>query len=541
LPHQIQAILLAQVRTLRNFYMKASVGSTLLTMLMTVLWYGAWAIAGGAAAWALGGGLEKGLLHRAVPNALLFVMFFWQFFPLVMASTGALLDIRRILVYPIPPGQLFLLEVLLRITTGLEMMLVVLGGMAGILLNPKLPAWGVVSLAAFALLNLLLASALKTVLARVLEKKGAREALTLLFVFAVMTPQLLAFRGVPGWLESAVDRVPDVMASMPWGSAGLLAVGDSSWRLWISLTGWLAAMWWFARTQFQATLRLDAQSSREKPAEELARENRRRGWLEWFYEMPSRLFRDPLGGLIEKELRFLTRSARFRLILLMSCTFGQLIWIPQIYGRSPGHGIVSGNYLTLASLYSLLLLGDVLFWNVFGFERLAVQAWFIMPVRLSKVLAAKNMVAVFFVYLVQAVIATAGSLLRLPFGWTQVGEAAGVTGVYILFLMAFGNLTSVYYPRAVNPGQAMRNASQAKTQLLLILVYPVVALPLMLAYGARYAFASEWAFFAALAVDLLIGAGFYWVALESAAKAAEVRKERILTALGEGEGPIAMA
>ena len=43
--------------------------------------------------------------------------------------------------------------------------------------------------------------------------------------------------------------------------------------------------------------------------------------------------------------------------------------------------------------YALLLLGDVAFWNVFGFDRSAAQAYFIAPVRLSSVLVSKNLAA----------------------------------------------------------------------------------------------------------------------------------------------------
>ena len=69
------------------------------------------------------------------------------------------------------------------------------------------------------------------------------------------------------------------------------------------------------------------------------------------------LLGDPLGALIEKEVRFLSRSPRFRLVFLMGFTFGLLIWLPVALGRQGvSQSFLSGNYLTVVSVYSLLLL-----------------------------------------------------------------------------------------------------------------------------------------------------------------------------------------
>ena len=43
-------------------------------------------------------------------------------------------------------------------------------------------------------------------------------------------------------------------------------------------------------------------------------------------------------------------------------------------------GVLLGNYLTVVSVYSLLLLSEVCFWNSFGFDRSAAQIYFLAPV-----------------------------------------------------------------------------------------------------------------------------------------------------------------
>ena len=62
---------------------------------------------------------------------------------------------------------------------------------------------------------------------------------------------------------------------------------------------------------------------------------------------------------------------------------------------------------------------------------------------------------------------------------------------------------------------------------------------MLLAYGARYAFDSNFAFFAFLAFAAALGAVVYWVALDSAVKAAERRRELIITELSRTAGPVA--
>jgi ABC-2 type transport system permease protein len=71
------------------------------------------------------------------------------------------------------------------------------------------------------------------------------------------------------------------------------------------------------------------------------------------------------------------------------------------------------------------------------------------------------------------------------------------------------------------------------------MIYPIAFLPAGLAYLARWAFDSQIAFFAVLAVDMLIGLVIYRIALDSAVADAERLKEKMVTDLSAGEAPIA--
>jgi ABC-2 type transport system permease protein len=297
---------------------------------------------------------------------------------------------------------------------------------------------------------------------------------------------------------------------------------------------WTLGAYVFGRSQFERGLHFDAAEASSRGTS-LRRVSR----LEWWYQLPNALFRDPLGALIEKELRFLSRAPRFRLVFLMGFSFGLLIWAPIAFGRSSAqHTFLTDNYLTMVSVYALLLLSDALFWNCFGFDRSAAQVYFLVPVNMSKVLAGKNLAAAFLVLVEIVAIALVCAALRLPVTGLEILEAFAVTCVLTLFVLAVGNLSSFYNPRAVNPVKAMKTAAQSRSQALLMLAFPVTLTPVAMAYLARYAFDTEWAFFAVLGAGALLGVLVYGYSMQVALKAAVDRRERIISALSQGEGPI---
>ena len=82
----------------------------------------------------------------------------------------------------------------------------------------------------------------------------------------------------------------------------------------------------------------------------------------------------------------------------------------------------------------------------------------------------------------------------MPVTLAKLAECYAVTAVMTLLLLAVGNLESVYYPRPVNPGHSWRSAAAGRFQAFLMLLYPMVSIPVVLAYLARYAFESAMGF-----------------------------------------------
>jgi ABC-2 type transport system permease protein len=530
--NQAGAIVWAQWRSTRNHLPRSNVGGLVFTGGLTAIWYLGFAYLAALAGILLSRPNELAAFRKLLPAALLICFLYWQVIPVMLTSMGASLDLRKLLVYPVPNRALFTIEVILRVSTAVEMMLILIGAAIGLLLNPAVPVWAPFTLALFVLFNLYCSTGIRDLLVRLLARKRIRELVVFLVVIAAALPQLMLFRGSGTRVRQFFGGEPSAL--LPWTAAARLALGEFSWLNLGVLLAWTLVAYAFGRSQFERGLRFDA-------AEASARRSstRRVSRLEWWYQLPNALLPDPLGALIEKELRFLSRAPRFRLVFLMGFSFGLLIWAPIAFGRaSAQHSFLTDNYLTMVSVYALLLLSDALFWNCFGFDRSAAQVYFLVPVKMSTVLAGKNLAAAFLVLMEITAIALVCALLRLPLSGLQILEAFGVTCVITLFILAVGNVSSLYNPRAVNPMKAMKTAASSRAQALLMLAFPVTLAPVALAYLARYAFDTEWAFFGVLICGAMVGVMAYLYSMQSALKAADERREQIIGALSSGEGPI---
>jgi hypothetical protein len=129
-------------------------------------------------------------------------------------------------------------------------------------------------------------------------------------------------------------------------------------------------------------------------------------------------------------------------------------------------------------------------------------------------------------------------LLRLPVTVSKMTEALVVTLIVGLYLVGLGNLSSVHFPRALNPEKVSQGGAGSRMQALLFLLFPLALLPVFLAFWGRYVFSSQAVFYVLLGFAGLLGAVFYWIALDSAVNAAIRRRELILTELSRSEGPV---
>jgi ABC-2 type transport system permease protein len=529
--NQARAILWAQWRTLRNSFPR---GGVAWSAVVGVGWYGFWLLAAISTARLAANPANLGTMKAVLTGGLLLVFLYWQVVPLLMAATGASLELRKLKVYPIPASQLFSIEVMLRVTAAVEMLLIVMGLAFGILLNPAMPKWTALALAPYIFFNLFLAVGLRDLVVRILAHKRIREVAFLLLMICAGLPQLLMLRA-PGGGRGLRALMGDAWIGWPWTATANLMERELIEQSLAIVLAWALAAALFGYWQFKTSLSFDAQAA----SATAARSPRPDGLVERFFRLPSLLFRDPLAALIEKEIRFLVRSPRFRLVFLMGFTFGAVICLPLTLGRGGvGKAVLGANYLTAVSVYSLLLLSGVCFWNSFGFDRSAAQFYFLAPVPFARVLIGKNLSAVFFILVEISAVTIVCAFLGMPLSISRLAEAYSVAGVLTIFLLGVGNLLSVHQARAVDPATSFRSSAAGRVQAMLFVIYPLASIPAGLAYLARWAFDSEAAFFAVLAFDAVVATIVYRIALQSAVDAADRLKESMIAALSAGDGPI---
>jgi ABC-2 type transport system permease protein len=518
----IAAILRAQWLSMRF-----STRGRIATLVVACIWYGMWAVGAWAAAIGIAGASAADL-RLYLPVGLAGVFLYWPLMPVISASMGSGLDLRKLLAYPIPHEKLFTVEVLLRLTTAMEMLILLAGGAAGLIAGRSASVWLALVLPLFVVFNLLLSSGTRSLLERLLARRRLREVIVLLTTMLWVLPRLLMSMGYEG---RSMARIGSAMQSVafPWTAASHASMGISPALGLLSLVAWVAAAGWFGRWQFERGLRYDP------TAAQATRDVRGRSRADRLYRLPSLLFPDPLAAIVEKELRSLARTPRFRTVFIMGFTFGLAVWFPVVASES---GPRSSWFLTVVCVYGLTLLGQVSYWNSFGFDRGAAALYFAAPVPMSRVLAGKNLAALIYIYLEVGMIIVVTSVLRISAGWAQAIETLVVMGICALYLLALGNLGSVNYPRGLS-GDRVSSGGGRGFQGFLFLIYPVALLPVGMAYVARYAFENEIIFGLVLAISGVIGAVFYWIALESAVNAAGRRREQIVQELSRSDGPVA--
>lgn len=298
---QIRAILWAQFRSFRNFWPRTSVG-TIAVGLVSLIWYGIYVSAAVALAIFLPQTSLRDL-NRYLPVGLLSMLLFWQVFPLMTLSTGRSLELNKLLIYPIRDQTLFVMEVLLRVTTSPETMIVLAGLIVGLWRHSAVSKAGAIAPLLYLPMNLFLSLAIREFLRRFLARERLRALLVVLMLAISVLPSLIFNTGFGEKLQpilAAAARVPVA----PWFELSSLTLGRNVLAAFVLTCVWIAVAYWLARRAFAYSTSID------QTAFQIVRAPSRTtsstpGLLG---RLSSMLFRDPLAALIEKEFRVLLRS-----------------------------------------------------------------------------------------------------------------------------------------------------------------------------------------------------------------------------------------
>ncbi len=367
---------------------------------------------------------------------------------------------------------------------------------------------------AFTAMNILVSAGIRHWVERFFLKRKFKEVFFVILALAGFVPQLLLYGHVKKPLS--LLRFAPSQLLWPWATAAHLMLEDQILISILVAGAWICASLLFSRRQFEKSLRFDGASVKK------ALEPERSGISEKIFRLPSRFLPDPLAALVEKELRTLVRILRFRMTYGMSCIFGILMIAPQMRLQRQGSGFLQYALLLMA-LYGLLMMGQITYWNSFGFDRSAIQGYFSWPIRFRDALIAKNLTVIVLIIPQFALVSLVAVGLRLPSSPGKILEAFAVVAIAAGFYwFPLGNMSSVRMPRAMDPDKM--NQMGNKMQALSILAAPFVLIPVVLAYWARSVFESNIVFAGLLTVAAILGGIFYTVGLESAVKSATERQ-----------------
>lgn len=369
------------------------------------------------------------------------------------------LDLGRFLVYPLPPGRLWLFGLaggLAGDPVGLTWALLLGGIFAGAAVGRPGP-WLLglaLDLALFAAATVLLVALVHELLAILARRRWAREILLGLavaggvaiglslvgaprpgYAWRQALPLLSALKWL-AWPAALAARAARHLygghpaAALPWLAALALAA---------AATGWLAFRLALAAARGAGS---GGETGAARPGD---------GW---------RLgpWRGRFSALLEKEGKYLLRHPLVRVSALVGPVLGALVaWKITPHLPAEAGEVVRALPLLAFALYTHMAM-QVFWLNAFGWDRGGVRELFLAPLDLSQVLAAKNL-ALHGVS--TGVFAATAALMLAAGGWVPAWALAAAVALHAGLAPAFyglGNLVSVLNPRAA-PFALRRNAS----------------------------------------------------------------------------------
>ncbi len=543
---QRSALADVQLRTLwHSLRVSEGRGGTFVSLALALLWYGFWLVAAAGLA-ILPHFIGSEDIITLLPGFLLFMMGYWQISPVLTMSLGVSLEYRKVRVYPISVPTLFLVECVLRLGTGSEVLTILAGLWLGLVTaSPLSPFDLTLGFGLFVLCNVFLSAGIRNFIERAFRHRRLREISIVFFISVLVLPQMLLWSPrLRQFLKQALFGLADFPAwLLPSSAAAEISLGEARGSDWLVMAVMIGLAGWFGYRQFLKSARGVVETVEESSYATDA-EGRARGPLaDRLLSRWTGVFSDPLAVMIEKEIKYLWRSPRFRLPFFMGFTFGVFAWLPIMsqWSRPGTMEWMRQSSPALISLYAFLLLGPVMFLNRFGFDRAAVKCCFWLPLGLKPLLAAKNLASAFFGAVEVLLIIAMCWVFGLVTEAFQVVEALMVGVIALLYLSAIGNHMSVRFPIPSDPERISRagtgHGARAFVQFLL---FPISLSPILAAFLARYFLQSETAYFAMLAASTIAGVAIYFGSLGASARFGHRNREHMVMCLSQTEGPIAI-
>jgi ABC-2 type transport system permease protein len=473
---------------------------------------------------------------------MLAVFLFWQFLPLLLATSTTSFDFRSLLRFPLRYSVFFLLSLAYALFDpaalgSLLWLACIAAGIAWAQLD--LLPWTLLVLAVYAGMNLILSRMVFSWLERLMARRRTREALAAIFLLCLLSFQLVSAFG-SRWQRRLKPHARAALAALqpfPPGLAGraLAAGAEGNAPAALVSTGLLGAyalafghlLHRRLRAQYRGEDLGESPAATASPAAASAAS---------FSSASSASFGSsflpgPVAAVFDKELRYLYRNSMtalnlvlpLLLIILFSFTWS---------GPRRGAGLITRSpelAFPGAVAYMFLILAPFAH-NSFAFDGRGIQLLLAAPVPFRAVLLGKNLLFGLIVAVETAVVWLMVSILfRPPGAWMALATIAGVLFALLIHFMV-GNWLSLAFPRRFEFAQYRRRASGVSVLVGLLLQIALMgffAIVFVLARGFRRAWLLPLILFILSAIALAA----YRVTLERFTRFAAEKREVLTTQL----------
>ena len=475
--------------------------------------------------------------------AILFwsIFLFWQLFPVMASAFAENIDSSNLLRFPLSFPSYFLVRVVFGASDPSTFVgsLWLLGLSVGVAVADLslLPLTLLVCLL-FAVFNLLLARAIFSWFERWLATRRAREIMGVVFLVFVISLQFLnpvlqhVSRSHAHPYQPYLARILPYERLLPPGLAASALTQARTGNLPLLLGALAVFILYSLVVLWILVVRLRSEFSGENLSEAAARSSApvaktgfTAGW-----QIPG--LPGPVSAVVEKEFRYLSRSGPVLFTLVMP------VVILLVFRFTPATSEGARSILDrvpdfvfpIGAAYALLIFTNILF-NAFGAEGSGIQLYFLLPVRFSEILAAKNLSYSFVLALEMFFVWSATALIfRPPSLGITVATLAGVLFVFLPNL-SLGNILSLYSPKkfdtAVLGRQRLPTASVFASMGVQAVVIGIAGLTLFVSLHWGNVWIAAVVLFA-LALVAFFG---YLFSLRAVDRIALGRREQLLTEL----------
>jgi ABC-type transport system involved in cytochrome c biogenesis permease component len=356
--------------------------------------------------------------------------------------------------------------------------------------------------------------------------------MAVVLLLIMLAPQLIQFAGLnwrraPGTLpgRSALLRFTALNDLSPPGAALQAITGSGNARLFavLLLLTFLIVSGLILRRQSRSVYLGELHSDEQRVRRDIRVSP---GW-----KIP--LLDDTVSTVFEKELRYLRQNTR----LLLQIVYPMIIFAVFFSGRGPAQKLLASAHSSSAGLLGMMagfltLSIANLCYNNFGLDRDGFGRWMLAPVKMQKVLLAKNLAHASPFLLMYALI----SGLLLATLRVSLLQAATITVSFltvILVQVGAGNLFSVYWPKNIDlTRMSSRTVSAAAGYAALLVIAPVGIVGGLIAMAAIY-LSLPWLPLVAATVIFCVVIRLYFVALDRTALYIDHHLEEIEQALNK--------